>query len=105
MAYKAQFITALGQHEIVFDAKVNNDMVVGQVCKYDSTNNIFTPTSVKPAVGDYIVAQSDVTMQSYVPVENRDYRYDPKVAASTSATKKVAMFKITDINDVYSITI
>ena len=103
--YKAQFKTALGQHEIVFDSKVSADMVVGQVCKYTASTNTFTPTTAAPVEGDYIVAQSDVTMYSHVPVENMNYKYDPKVAASTSANKKVAMFKITDINDVYSTTI
>ena len=103
--YKAQFNTALGQRELVFDAKVSADMVVGQVCKYTASTNTFAPTTVEPVAGDYIIAQSDTTMEyGNVPVENRDYRYNPKVKASTS-NKKVAVFKITDILDIYHTTI
>lgn len=107
--YKAQFKTALGQREIVLDTKVTADMVVGQVCKFTPgatvDANSLAPTTVAPVAGDYIVAQSDMTMEyGHVPVENRDYRYSPKVAASTSKIKKVAVFKITDIGDVYSET-
>ena len=105
-AYTAQFKTALGQHEIVLDAKVSAEMVVGQVCKYTASTNTLAPTTAAPVEGDYIIAQSDMTMEyGHVPVENRDYRYVPKVAASTSVTKKVAVFKITDINDIYSQTV
>ena len=114
--YKAQFKTALGQHEIVLDTKVTADMVVGQVCKYTAgatpeTSSLAPATDTDTdtytlAAGDYIVAQSDMTMEyGHVPVENRDYRYVPKVAASATAPKKVAVFKITDIGDVYTETI
>lgn len=103
MAYKAQFKTALGQHEIVLDCKVAAELKVGYLCKYDaSTDTLSASTSATPAAGDYIVAQSDMSMEyGHIPVENRDYRYDPKVAASTSK-KKVAVFRVTDVTDVYT---
>lgn len=103
MAYKAQFKTALGQKEVVLDCKVTADVAVGYLCKYDAASNSITAsTSGTPVAGDVIIAQSDMTLEyGHVPVENRDYRYDPKVAAST-ANKKVAVFKVTDISDVYT---
>ena len=107
--YKAQFKTALGQREIVLDTKVTADVVVGQVCNFTPgatvDANSLAPTEAAPAAGDYIIAQSDMTMEyGQVPVENRDYRYSAKVAASTSKIKKVAVFKITDVGDIYSET-
>ena len=104
MAYKAYFKTALGQREIVLDCKVAADLEVGYLCKYNAdTNTLAASTSGTPAQGDYIVAQSDMTMEyGHVPVENQDHRYNPKVAASTSDTKKVAVFMVTDIADVYT---
>lgn len=103
MAYKAQFKTALGQKEVVLDCKVTADVAVGYLCKYDAAANTITAsTSATPAAGDVIIAQSDMTMEyGHVPVENRDYRYNPKVAASTTP-KKVAVFKVTDASDVYT---
>lgn len=104
MAYKAQFKTALGQKEVVLDCKVAEELAVGYLCKYDaSTNTLSASTSGTPAAGDVIIAQSDMTMEyGHVPVENRDYRYNPKVAASASTIKKVAVFKVTDVADVYT---
>lgn len=99
--YKAHFRTGLNQKEIVLDCKVASDVVVGQLCTYAS--GTLTPsTSATPSVGEYIVAQSDMTMEyGHVPVEHRDYRYDPKVAASTTE-KKVAVFAVIDAADVYT---
>lgn len=103
--YKAHFKTALGQKELVLDCKVAADLVVGQVCTYTSSTNTLAAATAAAASGNYIVAQSDMTMEyGHVPVENRDYRYDPKVKASTSATKKVAVFAVTDVADVISVT-
>lgn len=103
MAYKAQFKTAAGQKEVVLDCKVAADVAVGYLCKYDAAaNSISASTSATPVAGDVIIAQSDMTMEyGHVPVENRDYRYNPKVAASASP-KKVAVFKVTDVSDVYT---
>ena len=104
MAYKAYFRTALGQREIVLDCKVAADVAVGTLCKYNAeTNTLSASTNSTPAQGDYIVAQSDMTMEyGHVPIEYQDHRYDPKVAASTSETKKVAVFLVSDATDVYT---
>ena len=103
--YKAQFKTALGQREEVLDCIVSAEMQVGQICKYTSSTNTLAPSTSAAADGDYIIAQSDMTMEyGHVPVENRDYRYSPKVAAS-STKKKVAVFKVIDVADVISTAI
>ena len=101
MAYKAQFRTALNQKETVINATLAADVKVGYLCTFNGTA-LAAKTSGTAAVGDCIVAQSDMTMEyGHVPVENRDYRYDDKVAASTTA-KKVAVFKVIDADDVYT---
>jgi len=98
MAYKkAQFKTAYLQREIPVQAAVAEDLVVGALCTFDGTNITGATTAT---VGNYIVAQSDVTMgASHVPVEHHDWRYSNKVAASTTP-KNVALFRITDASDV-----
>lgn len=103
MAYKAYFKTALGQREIVLDCKVAADVAVGTLCKYTAgTNTLAASTSGTPAQGDYIIAQSDMTMEyGHVPIEYQDHRYSPKVAASTEP-KKVAVFLVSDVTDVYT---
>ena len=61
-----------------------------------------------PALGDFIVAQSDMTMEyGHVPVELRDYRYSDEVAVTKKAsaavagdkTKKVSLYQVIDVND------
>lgn len=99
--YKAHFKTALGQREIVIEATLAADLKVGQLCTFTG-GALAAKTSETPVDGDYIVAQSDMTMEyGHVPVELRDYHYDPKVAASTTK-KKVAVFKVIDKDDVYT---
>ena len=100
MAYKkAHFKTAKDQYEIVVDAIVTEDLVVGSICTFDTTTKKLTGATSATA-GAYIVAQSDQSMEyGHIPVENRDYRYDPKVAISTAA-KKVALFRINDVTDI-----
>lgn len=98
MAYKkAQFKTAYLQREIPVFAKVAEKLEVGALCTFDGT----TITGAETAVaGNYIVAQSDVTMgNGHVPVERRSYAYDNTVATSTTK-KNVALFLITDASDV-----
>ena len=105
MAYKAYFKTALGQREIVLDCKVAADVAVGTLCKYTAgTNTLAASVSGTPAQGDYIIAQSDMTMEyGHVPIEYQDHRYSPKVAATTGTeTKKVAVFLVSDVTDVYT---
>lgn len=98
MAYKkAHFKTAYLQREIPVQATVSEELVVGALCTFNGTAIAGASTA---AVGNYIVAQSDMTMgEGHVPVERRDHNYSPKVAASTTP-KSVALFLITDASDV-----
>ena len=110
---QANFKTAYLQREIPVDAKAASplelhvgDVVSGTigadgVYTLAARSNAAEATAKSSvAVGDYIVAQSDMTMEyGHVPVENRDYRYDDKVSMGTSA-KKVALFKINDLSDI-----
>ena len=102
MAYEvAEFKAARLQREIPMDVKVSEKLEVGALCAYTAgTNTIAGATTIADAT--HIVAQSDMTMEyGHVPVENRDYRYSPGVAASSgSAVKKVALFKIINPDDV-----
>lgn len=123
--YKAGFKTAYLQREIPIDAVVNGDefiaagtpadtanltLHVGDVVKFDGTNLglAFAYSATNDAAiddsdaikeGNYIVAQSDMSMEyGHVPVEYRDYKYENKVADSTTA-KKVALFRINNVDD------
>ena len=110
---QANFKTAYLQRELPVDAKAASplelhvgDVVSGTVGADGvltiaaRSNAVEATAKSSVAVGDYIVAQSDMTMEyGHVPVENRDYRYDDKVSMSTSA-KKVALFKINDLSDI-----
>ena len=110
---QANFKTAYLQREIPVDAKAASplelhvgDVVSGTigadgVYTLAARSNAAEATAKSSvAVGDYIVAQSDMTMEyGHVPVENRDYRYDDKVSMGTSP-KKVALFKINDLSDI-----
>lgn len=110
---QANFKTAYLQREITVDAKAASslelhvgDVVSGTtgadgVVTIAARSNAAEATAKSSvALGDYIIAQSDMTMEyGHVPVENRDYRYDDKVSMSTTA-KKVALFKINDLSDI-----
>ena len=110
---QANFKTAYLQRELPVDAKAASplelhvgDVVSGTVGADGvltiaaRSNAVEATAKSSVAVGDYIVAQSDMTMEyGHVPVENRDYRYDDKVSMGTSA-KKVALFKINDLSDI-----
>ena len=110
---QANFKTAYLQREIPVDAKAASplELHVGDVVSGTiGTDGVYTlaarsnaveaTAKSSVAVGDYIVAQSDMTMEyGHVPVENRDYRYNDKVSLGTSA-KKVALFKINDLSDI-----
>lgn len=100
MAYKkAHFKTGHDQREIIVDAIVTEALEVGALCTYNASSKALAgATSV--ATGNYIVAQSDMSLEyGHIPVENRDYRYSPSVAVSTTA-KKVALFMISDATDI-----
>ena len=110
---QANFKTAYLQRELPVDAKAVSplelhvgDVVSGTVGADGvltiaaRSNAVEATAKSSVAVGDYIVAQSDMTMEyGHVPVENRDYRYNDQVSMGTSA-KKVALFKINDLSDI-----
>lgn len=99
--YKAHFKTALGQREKVIEATLAADLKVGQLCTF-ANNALAAKTSGTPVEGDYIIAQSDMTMEyGHVPVELRNYGYSPVVKASTDK-KRVAVFEVIDKDDVYT---
>ena len=96
----AHFKTGHLQKEQVLDVKVRTEMRVGDMCVLDRETNTLDKT-LSLAQADYIVAQSDTTMEyGHVPVEHRDWKYSDKVAASTEETKKVAVFFILDESDI-----
>lgn len=98
---KAKFKTAYLQKETVLDVKVKENVEVGTLVKFDTDGVTLTSAGVTSvAAADYIIAQSDMTMEyGHVPVEDRNYVYSPAVKASTTL-KKVAVFVITDENDI-----
>lgn len=106
MAVKAQFKTAFGQREIVLDTKVAADLHVGYLVNLSGsgdTTSIAAATSATVTEGQYIVAQSDMTM------DRRDYskyefEYSDVVKESTSL-KKVALFRVNDPSDVIAKTV
>ena len=100
MALMAEFKTAYLQREVALDAKVAAEVRVGQVCSFANETVTALGDSATPVVGNVIIAQSDMTVGGgHVPVENRDWNYSDKVAASTT-TKKVLVFVISDVNDI-----
>ena len=108
MAKIAHFKTAYLQREIPIKATLANAVRVGQVCTFsgvDGSALAAISDSTAIAEGQYIIAQSDMTMgNGHVPVENRNYKYDDTVAASTTA-KLVAVFRINDPSDVIARTV
>lgn len=116
---KGHFITAYLQREIPMDIAVKTTalteaaaLTVGQLVQFVASTGSGVPAYIQAASGlsdaTHIIAQSDMTMNAgHVPVENRDYRYSNKVlgtittaAASGSPTKHVALYAITDKNDI-----
>lgn len=125
--YKANFKTAYLQRELPLDLKVDGDagleadytvantvdltLHVGDVVKmvgdtiqlalaYHASADASIDDTDAIKVGNYIVAQADQTMEyGHVPVEYRDYKYKDNVADSASL-KKVALFKITNVDDI-----
>ena len=116
----ASFRTAYLQREVYLDTAVVGDCKVGDFVVFTAETSTVQQYIKKAAAADvtaanaaagklYIVAQSDQTIgYGHVPVENRDYRYDPKVAqtkatAPTTKTdpwKHVALYKVTNFEDV-----
>ena len=100
MAYKASFITGLGQREIHADMKVSAAGKVGYL--YTIGADTLTLLTTAPVAGTKyaMIAQSDDTLgDGHVPVEHRDWAYSDEVAASTSVKKHVAYF-VVDTTDI-----
>lgn len=101
MAVMAQFKTAYLQREVAMDVKVAGNYKVGQICSLANDTLTAIGDSATPAVGNVIIAQSDMTVgKGHVPVEAQDYKYSDTVAASTGTPKKVLVFVINDVNDI-----
>lgn len=101
MAVKAHFKTAHGQREMVLDVQVAADMKVGYLVTLSGsgdTAKITAATAGPATAGQYIVAQSDMTMgrRDYSLYE---YQYSDVVKASTTL-KKVALFRVDDPSDI-----
>ena len=113
----ASLKTAYLQREVVMDVTpaANMDLIVGQVVsisaagalsKLEATGESTEAAAIAAAkalvvAGTYIIAQSDQTMgYGHVPVEDRDYRYSNKVDCESGVLKKIAVFKIVDVEDV-----
>lgn len=116
---KGHFITAYLQREIPMELAVKTSALteaaaleVGQLVKLVASTGTDIPAYIEAATGlsdaTHIIAQSDVTMNAgHVPIENRDYKYSNKIlgtittaAAKGSETKHVALYAITDKNDI-----
>lgn len=116
---KGHFITAYLQREIPMDIAVKTSaltetaaLAVGDLVKFIASTGTNIPAYIEAATGindaTHIIAQSDATINAgHVLVENRDYRYSDKVlgtitaaASSGSPTKRVALYAITDKNDI-----
>lgn len=121
--FKAKFKTAYLQREIPVEVAVIGSaaLEVGQLVTLTPTNGT-NPDYIAAAAGateaaalgaaTHIIAQSDMTMEyGHVPVEDRDYKYSPEVAATAASisasapTKKVALFKLINKDDVTPYTV
>lgn len=110
----ASFRTAYLQREIYLDCDVvgSTALKVGDCVQYHEATATVAAYINKSTFANatHIVAQSDRTLAyGHVPVENRDYRYNPEVAvtrssapttATTTTWKHVALFKIVNKEDV-----
>lgn len=112
----AEFKTAYLQREVPLDLVVvvpaGQTLKVGDlvtVTPETDTVSSYMQKAQSLATATHIVAQSDMTLgYGHVPVENRDYRYNPEVkgtatAAPTDKTgtwKHVALYLIVDKNDI-----
>jgi hypothetical protein len=96
----AHFRTAYGQREIILTGSVSSECKVGDLVTVTGTvDNATVKKATSLAAATHIIAQSDMTLEyGHVPVENRDYRYVPTVAAGSK--KKVAVFEIIDKMDI-----
>lgn len=121
--FKGHFITAYLQREIPMDLAVVTpsgrdyfrvgELVVVEPADEDTPAYIHIAAGADPATvltnATHIIAQSDVTLNSHVPVERRDYTYSDAVfptltggavPTASTETKHVALFAITDKLDI-----
>ena len=103
----AKFKTGYLQREMRLDGKANAALTahVGDVLYLNAgklaLRSNSTPGSAKAAVavGDYIVAQSDMTLgYGHVPVENRDYKYEDTLAIGTT-DRMLMVFRVENLDD------
>ena len=96
------------------EGKTVKGLPVGTMVSYNKSTNTFTEVkatvsggsvTAAPAVtlGNYIIAQSDATMSGgHVPVETLSYKYIGAYdfVGESATEKNIALFEITDVNDV-----
>lgn len=108
MAIMAEFRTAYLQREVAVEATVPSDLKVGQVCTL-ADGALTVKNTDEPAVGDVIIAQSDMTLgknRFFDGVDYVDYtarhpfEYSDVVKASTTTKKHLMVFVVTDASDV-----
>lgn len=98
----AGFKTAYLQREMVLDVKVAKNLKVGDLIKVsEMEDDGVTPKTVTASTAadaDYIIAQSDMTMnrRDYTVSE---YSYSDKVAQSENK-KKIAVFPVYESDDI-----
>lgn len=114
------FKTAYLQKAIKFDnvatlsTESGDVFKVGQVVNYTAksgTTPAYFAKDASPAVGDYIIAQSDDTVgYGHVPVEDKNYKpkdyvavTEPTAMDSASITKSVVVYKIVDLDDLVTL--
>ena len=96
----AEFKTAHSQHILPLDVKVAAELKVGDMVTYTAnTNTIAKAAGLDTAT--HIVALSDETIAGgYIHTDDKIYAPSDKVAASTSAVKKVGLYPIFDKGDI-----
>lgn len=109
----AEFKTGRLQRELLINGTLSASVKVGDVVKMsgsaiiavtgsDSANSALAIDAAKAAIqeGNYIVAQSDMSMgDGHAKVEYSNYAYSD-VVASTATAKDVAVFKIVNLDDI-----
>ena len=94
----AHFKTAYLQREVVLDVKVTNELKVGDMVSINEALDTISKVSAA-SDADYIVAQSDMTMNRR-DYSKHEYEYSDVVAASTGKVKKVALFPVYESDDI-----
>lgn len=112
-----EFKTAYLQREVVHDlvCAASGTLKVGQIVKINSSGKLealavsgeSTAAAAEAAIaaavqqGMFIIAQSDQTLEyGHVPVEYADYKYSPNVVTVADATKRFALYMITNVKDI-----